>query len=155
VLLEKGLINFVKQVDDVPATLLVGWATDCAEHQLDALSPRNAAAWRGRYRLPNQPLRDPVLENQIIPSVRKWLQDGTIDQTFYQRAGTLASIRANVGVISALATMVVLAGVEDEHRRIRFRAAEVASTAYSASKLSREVRRWQEQRLIQYLLGYC
>jgi hypothetical protein len=51
--------------------------------------------------------------------------------------------------------MVVLAGVEDEHRRIRFRAAEVASTAYSASKLSREVRRWQEQRLIQYLLGYC
>lgn len=154
VLLERGLIKFVQEVEDVPHRLLAAWATDCAEHQLERLSPRNALAFEGRYRLPSQPLRDPDLEVYILPAVREWLKTGQICPVIYQRAATNARPDTSIGVPGSLATIVALAGIEEQERQVRFRAASVASDAYHAAGGTRAERDWQEQRLIKYLLGY-
>jgi len=153
VILEKGLIEFVRRVDDVPQRSLIAWAADCAEHQEALLSPRNPSAWQGRYRMPNQPERDQTLVKSVIPSVRRWLADGTVDQLIYQHAATTLGVYRSLGVVDSLATAVALAGIEDEQRVVRWRTASVASMAYHAAGGTREERTWQENRLIQYLLG--
>ncbi len=151
--LEKGLIRFVKQVEDVPHRLLIAWAADCAEHQLAKLAPKNMSAFQGRYRMPNQPERDPTLETTILPAVRCWLESGTVNPVLYQHASSNASNHRRLGVASSLAVGVARTGMENEARTVRFRLASVASEAYHASGGTKEERTWQEGRLIHYLLG--
>lgn len=151
--LDRGLIKFVQQVEDVPQRLLIAWAADCAEHQLRNLSPKNPNAFHGRYRLPNQPERDPTLKSMILPAVRCWLESGTVNPVLYQYASGNASVYHDSGTPQSLAVGVVRTGIEDEARTVRFRLAGVASNAYHAAGGTKEERTWQERRLIHYLLG--
>jgi len=154
VVLDKGLIKFLKQADDVPHRILVGWSADCVEHQLENLAPRNPMAYQGRYRLPNQPTQDPTLETVVLPAVRCWLETGRLDPVIYQSASVNSAPNRTLGVGTSLATMVSLSEMPDEGRKVRCRAAEIASTCYHAAGGTRAERTWQEQRLISYLLGY-
>lgn len=153
VLLHKGLIPFVQEIP-VDHRLLVAWTVDCAEHQQEQLSPRNPEAFQGRYRLPNRPLRDPELAEQIIPACRHWLRTGEVSPLLYQRASINSSINADLGTIGGLATAVAASGMEGQERNVRVRLAGVVSGAYHAAGGTKAERSWQEQRLSDYLLGY-
>ena len=155
IVLDKGLIGFVQQVQDVPHKLLIAWAADCAERQLDRLSPRNPFAFQGRYQLPNQPARDPDLERYIIPAIREWVATDKISALIYQRAVVNVSPSASMSTAAALASAVALANMTDQARKVRLHVACVASQAYHAAGGTRDERTWQEMSLIQYLLGYC
>lgn len=152
VLLDRGLVRFVRQVEDVPHKTLVAWATDCAERQVVHLSLPNPRAYSGRLRLPSQPVRDPSLEREIIPAVRRWLVQGFVDPLLHQRAHSSSSVHTNLGTPAALATCVVLANSGTESRKVRWRAAQVASEAYVVAGRTRAEREWQEKRLVDYLL---
>ena len=152
--LQKGLIRFVQNVEDVPHRLLVAWAADCAEHQCEALSPRNPHAFQGRYRLPGQPERNPYLPERILPMVRQYLETGKIDPLIYQSASVSTSHTRKLGVPVALATMTALVDIEGSEIKVRYHAAEIASDAYHAAGGTRDERTWQEECLIRYLLSY-
>jgi len=152
--LERGLIKFAQYVEEFPQRLLIGWATDCVEHQIENLSPRNAMAFQGRYRMPNQPVRDPTLANELIPHIRRWLSGEPVAPILYQLATGNASVYTNLGVASSLAMAVVRSEMEDEARTVRYRCASAVSSAYHAAGGTREERDWQEDRLIYYLLEH-
>lgn len=154
VVLDRGLIKFVREVEDVPHRLLGAWAADCAERQAHFLAPRNAVAFHGRYRMPNQPERQPELTDTILPAVRQWLRNGEVDPLLYMRASVSTSPYTNVGAVVCLATIAASADAEGQERNVRFRAGEVASLAYHAAGGTRVERSWQENRLVRYLLGY-
>jgi hypothetical protein len=138
--LERGLIRFAKQTEGVPIRLLVAWACDCAERGIDRLSSKNPNAFEGRYRLPNQPLRDPTFQN-VIASARHWLHTGIVDQLIFQNADA-----------NPIARAVAQSEMEGAGKRLRSGLAEIVSEAWDCSRVERT---WQEGRLIQYLLGYC
>ena len=154
VVLDRGLIAFVKQVDDVPQRSLIAWAADCAEHQADSLFPQHAPLYEGRYLLPVQPTHSPALTASILPAVREWLVNpAAVPPVLYQHATTTVGGVREIGVVACLSAAVALAGIEEEARTVRWRTAEVASASYHAAGGTRTERAWQEQRLIQYLLG--
>lgn len=155
ILLDRGLVRFVQEVTDVSHQLLVAWAVDCAEHQQEQLSPMNPIAFQGRYRLPGQPARDPELSDLIIPACRQWVATGEVSPLLYQRASVNSGLYSNLGVIASLATAVAASGMEGQDRHVRVRLANVATDAYHAAGGTRAERTWQEQRLVQYLLGFA
>jgi hypothetical protein len=152
-LLDRGLILFVREVTGVSHRLLVSWAADCAQHQQETLSPKNPDAFLGRYRLPGQPTLNPELSDLIIPACRRWVATGEVSPLLYQRASINSGIYANLSVIESLATAVAASGMEGQDRHVRVRLANVASDAYHAAGGTRAERTWQEERLTQYLLG--
>jgi hypothetical protein len=152
-ILESGLIRFVQLLPDVPHRLLIAWAADCVEHQIDAVAPPPRQPVR-RYRLPNETPHEPELSSLILPAVRQWLSDGTIGSILYQRTATTGSPRRDVGVAGSLALAVVRSEMEGEERTVRYRIAEIVSTCYHAAGGTRDERTWQEECLIRYLLGY-
>lgn len=154
-LLDRGLIRFVREVTGVAHQLLVSWAADCAQHQQETLSPMNPGAFLGRYRLPGQPARDPELSDLIIPACRHWVATGEVSPLLYQRASINSGIHANLNVIESLATAVAASGMEGQDHQVRVRLANVASDAYHAAGGTKTERTWQEQRLVQYLLGFA
>lgn len=150
-LLEKGLIKFVEQVDAVPLRLLIAWTCDCAEKQLARLSPRNLDAFSGRYRLPNQPLRDTTLGN-IIEAARRWLDGAATDPLIFQVAAVSpTAVRSGTGRPSCyIARAVAQIDMEERNYELRQGLAKVVSDAWDCTRIERD---WQEQCLIQYLLG--
>jgi len=136
------LIRFVKQVSDVPLSVLIAWVCDCAERSIDALAPRRRP--NGRYRLPNQPERDPMLQN-VIAHTKEWLDGGEPNALLYQMA-------SSGGPGSVIAQAVVQGNMEVYEHRIRMSLADLVSAAWDGTRVERT---WQEERLIHYLLSYC
>lgn len=142
--LDGDLIKFVKRVEDVPMRVLAAWACDCAERAIDRLAPRNPRAFHGRYRLPNEPERNPMLQN-VIESIRRWRRSGEIDPLLFQVSG-------GANTEARLARAVVQCEMDGVGPRLRVGIAQVVSDSWDSTRVERT---WQEDRLIHYLLGYC
>lgn len=142
--LDGDLIKFVNRVEDVPIRVLVAWVCACAERAIERLSARNPRAFHGRYRMPGQPERDPMLQNVIV-SARRWLDTDQIDPLLFQ-------VSTSGGVTGRIARAIVQSGMEGVGPRLRRGLAEVVSNAWDGTRVERT---WQEQRLIDHLLGYC
>jgi len=142
--LDGDLIKFVKRVEDVPMRVLAAWACDCAERAIDRLAPRNPRAFHGRYRLPNEPERNPMLQNVIV-SARRSLRSGETDPLLYQVSG-------GTNTEARIARAVVQSELEGVGQSLRNGIAEVVSDSWDGTRVERT---WQEDRLIHYLLGYC
>ena len=136
------LIRFVKQVSDVPLSVLIAWVCDCAERSIEKIVP--VRRQNGRYRLPNQPERDPMLQN-VIAHTKEWLDGSEPNALLYQMA-------SSGGPGAVIAKAVVQGNMEAYEHGVRMSLADLVSHCWDGTRVERT---WQEDRLIHYLLSYC
>ena len=148
--LESGLIKFVCEVVEVPLRVLIAWAHDCAERQIEKLSPINPRAFHGRYRLPNTTERDTTLL-ETLRCTKRWLDGQAIDPMLFQVTANHPNRTLNRDAPFYLAQAVVRCGMEDDSI-LRSGLGGVVSNAYAAAGMSRDERSWQENRLTELLL---